>query len=1022
HRQQQQHPYQHPHQPQHQHQHQHQPPRHPDHRLQRTKEYDPFTTTFTGNNHQQSPTTALDALLRDTKVVQELRLIARKLVQKQRNTEDGSPSLFVILPTTLSQGHFGPVFSAGELGQEYQLYFLCDYDDTVDNPLLLHLCEHSGSTHIGDTSLTGTATVTATTSTTTTTTTSPLSNSTSAPKAVPAGYVLSDPEEFLSSFRIPMLSLLCALLDNDQASPLTLGTVASDPTLYQRCQIAIHMLASHSIEDLEDFRDRPLEADTTEYDSFPLLRPSDFFWDSSWSAGVVAEDSDMIVDNDLSASDTSLQSGQHLDHPQQPQQQEGLHQHDQEQRQMIVLGGLHPMSTSSGSILWLCPQHNEIRCKSASAAVLLNFIKLHHGECIAAEKAIEIQMTNRKLAQELYDLIYIYPCVLKLKISLAWPDLNEDDLWRLCEVVHGCKVRDLTVDCGNGEVYPDMAVESKSTIPGESHVEQISQEQWTEKQHRQPYSMDMTGSSSGLSFKPLLAMIFRPGLVSFTVENFMGYIPPLEATLSSPQTLHHGYNNNNNNTGSNNVPFSLAEFRHSTSSSGTTIVSIPPTNGLKKCSFRHWPQKPDLTRISTLVGASPNLTELEMECESIEAAMDELERVTDGFQTMTFLRLSETPRESIEITFGSSDEKEHYEQGGDDYYYNNRHPPLHKPRIKRVQRSTVRMPSNLVQSPCGLDTLIIGRCLELWRHSELMRHIVSNNVRTLCNIELKCRTDHLVDLWRIMAHNPEGRFRIRLNDTVCSLMSWDRHQPKYTTLVAHSYYPDEMGHRQLLRSLMGIAKILVISPRFVEMERLKRICNHLEHDGLLTGTTDVAGSTGGFEHLVIFLTLKTAEDPQFVEMWRPVCSLQGLRIFTLRVYASSFKSGAWLLGIWNTMTGMELESEYGDWMTEVTTQKRHPFKSSRNLRDTTVQEMDTQVQHFQSATMSIPSSAGGTERGARSRTGKLTLSSENIHETNATGQAPVGTASRLVLPLSFTLAATVHSRTPIVYILTHELM
>ncbi|KAG0016315.1 hypothetical protein BGZ81_011299 [Podila clonocystis] len=871
-------------------------------------------------------------LVKDPKIVQELRLIARKLVQKQRNTEDSAPTLFIILPTLPAHIHSSSSKEsdpAGLTAHEYRLYFLCDYGDTVDTPLQLHLFDHTGNDHHNHHQR--------------------AASSSSSLHSPASGYVLRDLEEFLSVFQIPMLSLLRALLDNRQESTAVPGTVASDPTLYGRCQAAIQLLASYSVDELKDIRKRPLEADTTDYDSYPPVQPSDFahlppHWDP------------------------------HMDD----------NEHDGPQAQFpTALGGLYQVSSATGSILWVCPSHNEFICEGAAEHELHKFVELHRGDCLPTERAVEIQFTKREDAQHFYILLCKYQCVLKLKISLGWPHLEEEDLWQLCYVVHGTKIRDLTVDCCNGDDVEEVVFMSKPMIPIEEATELQQQQRQREQEERRQLAMDTTGSSSGLNFKPLLGMIFRQGLVAFTVENFLGYIPQLY--FEQPATP------NSNINGNTNIPFSLTEFHKS-----FDVVQIPNTNHLKKCALRHWPQKPNLASVCILAQTSPNLTELEMECDSIETTFIHLCQATDTFRTLTFLRLSENPRESAEITLGHS---------GDDHDHDLR------PKFKRIQRTTSRMPSETIQSICGLETLVITQCLELWDKPEVVHNIVHNNATTLCNVELSCRTDKLVDVWHMLARNREGKFRIRLNDTVCSLMSWDRHQPRYTALVVHSY-KEEMGHRRLFQNLRGIATTLCVSPRFVEMRRLKLMCEHLVRDGL---------PADGFDNLVVFLSPKTAETVEFVKAWRPVVgSLQGLRRFTMRVYASTFKGGAWLLKLWNAVTGMGLEPEYGQWIERTTEDLSHPFSKSVQVLDNGT--VVPQVSHFQPME-ATDLSWESTVWSSRRRAGRLSLSSENIHETNATGKAPMHPTSnrRVISTSSFAPSAATMSKTPIVYVLTHEI-
>ncbi|KAG0089696.1 hypothetical protein BGZ93_008328 [Podila epicladia] len=854
---------------------------------------------------------------------------------KQRNTEDSAPTLFVILPTLPAHTHSSSSSSpssskesdpTGLTAHKYRLYFLCDYGDSVNNPLQLHLCDHTGNNHHNHKQHPASGAVTA------------------------SGYILRDLEEFLSVFKIPMLSLLRALLDNRQESTAVPGTVASDPTLYDHCQVAIQLLASYSVDELKDIRKRPLEADTTDYDSYPPIQSSDFthlapHWDLHKEGNVYGV----------------------------PQAQVP-----------ISLGGLYQVSSSTGSILWVCPSHNEFICKSAAEHELHKFLELHRGDCLPTERAVEIQFTKREDAQHFYDLLCKYQCVLKLKISLGWPHLQEEDLWRLCDVVHRTKIRDLTVDCCSGEEVEEVVFMSKPMIPTEEATKQKQQQRQREREQRLQLAMDTTGSSSGLNFKPLLGMIFRQGLVSLTVENFLGYIPQLYFEQPSVTP-------NSNISGNTNIPFSLTEFQQP-----SDIVRIPYTNHLKKCALRHWTQKPNLASVCILAQTSPNLTELEMECDSIETTFAHLYQATDTFRTVTFLRLSENPRESVEITLGRSGD--HHNRGS-------------RPTFKRIQRTTSRVPSETIQSVCGLESLVVTQCLELWNKPEVVHNIMHNNAKTLCNVELSCRTDKLVDVWHMLARSSEGKFRIRLNDTVCSLMSWDRHQPRYTALVVHSY-KEEMGHRQLFQSLRGIAATLCVSPRFVDMGRLQLMCEHLVRDGL---------PADGFDNLVVFLTPKTVETVVFVQAWRSVVgSLQELRYFTMRVYASTFKGGAWLLKLWNAVTGMGLEPEYGQWIEQTTAEHNHPFSKSLQVLDS--ETVVPQVSYFQ-PTRAVDPSLESIEKPSRRRTGRLNLSSENIHETNATGKAPMHPTSNgnVVSTSSFAPSAATLSKTPIVYVLTHEI-
>ncbi|KAF9947287.1 hypothetical protein BGZ72_010726 [Mortierella alpina] len=857
----------------------------------------PSATAATSRRIRASPM----LLLNDRNVDQELKLIARKLVKKQRSDEGSASglSLFIILPVeTSSHDIFGNhPFGGSRLNsnsnsnshtnnnnhtthrglyaaaqQEFRLYFLCDYGGREDTSPKLHICDYNNNAPQlwgdvdmevdgGDSSGLGPQQHPP-----------PQQSRHLHHHAQPEqGHALRDLDDFLLAHAIPMLSLLRAVQDNmDAHMP---GTAASDPLLAGRIRSAIRFLAAGVHEELIEFQESPSpsEEECDEYES--CLLEGDFL--ESTIMGTTTPAVAGTVDNHRngrSSSSSSLVG--------------------------IASGGgalcqmSNPMMLGDG-ILWMCRAHNEMYCKAPAADRLRQFIKSRGGDCIPMEKSAEIQLYTREDADEFYSMVCEYQCVMKLKISLAWPGgVTEEDLWRLCEVVHGSVLRELTLDC-NADPAGAQDQQGGATTP-----------------------VPKPG------FRPLLGILCRIGFVSLTVENHAGDIFPGGIPVQIRGKLEE---------------FSLQAFRDS----GESLVVVPENLSLKKLTFRNWLHYPDRDGFASVFKCCPNLQEVEIETEAFDKMFVALQVATNNtLGKLSFLRVMQSYREQGAVSFSRL-------EGGE-------------PAMLRVQRRTARMMSPFLARFAGLENFSSLACIQMWEHTKLLHDVIHNNIPTLESMEFACRTDFLPAMWSFLVQELDQAqqnlaaneaaldaeleeeeeedhedgdesemiqqkkpVRLRLMDERCmnGLESVCPQQVDETSLVMRTY---DATFRPYLKTLGQFATTLSFEQEFVSAEELSLLAQHVAEDGIF------------FHNLVWHLSPQVLHDLPFLKTLHALVHHPEVQQFTIRIDNGGADPSevqmSTLLQSWNDLTGMSLDRlGCGRWMQECAAQLDHPFREKVQL-------------------------------------------------------------------------------------------
>ncbi|CAO3572346.1 unnamed protein product [Mortierella alpina] len=899
----------------------------------------PTATTMSNKKIRASPM----LLLNDRNVDRELKLIAQKLVKKQRSDE-GSASglcLFVILPVATSRNdifgshpfggsrighsnnnnnsngnhhHNRGLYAAAE--QEFRLYFLCDYGGREDPSPKLHICDYNNNNSApqpwGDVDMEVDGE------------NEPQQQQHQQQQEQPPqqshhhhaqpehGHALRDLDDFLLTHAIPMLSLLRAVQDNmDVHMP---GTAASDPLLAGRIRSAIRFLAAGVHEELIEFQESPSpsEEECDEYES--CLLEGDFL-ESTTAAAAAAAAVHPDIHNSSNSSLVGIASG----------------------------GGAlcqmsNPMMLGDG-ILWMCRAHNEMYCKAPAANRLRLFIKSRGGDCIPMEKSAEIQLYTREDADEFYSMVCEYQCVMKLKISLAWPGgVTEEDLWRLCEVVHASTLRELTLDCN---VDPAGAQEEEG-------------------------ASNTTTTVPKPGFKPLLGILCRIGFVSLTVENHAGDIFPGGIPVQIRGKVE---------------DFSLQAFRDS----GETTVVVPENISLKKLTFRNWLHFPDREGFASVFKCCPNLLEIETETEVFDKMLVALQVATNNtLGKLAFLHLMQSYREQGAVSLSRL-------EGGE-------------PAVLRVQRRTVRMMSPFYTRLVGLENFSSLACIQMWDHTDQVRALVHNNISTLESLEFACRTDYVPAMWSFLVHeldqaqrhlavneaaatdaasdtefdeddeeteeheDEEGMnrqkeaVRLRLMDErgMNGLESVCPQQVDQTSLVMRTY---TATFRPYLKTLGQFATTLCFEQEFISAEEMSLLVQHVKEDGLF------------FHNLAWHLSPQVLHDLAFLRALHTLVHHPEVQQFTIRIDNNGADPSevqmSMLLQSWNDLTGMSLDRlGCGRWMQECAAQLEHPFKEKVQLPNGGGELMfasENMVEIGATASTMCPSFAGsaGGRRGPR---------------------------------------------------------
>ncbi|KAF9935657.1 hypothetical protein BGZ65_003174, partial [Modicella reniformis] len=459
--------------------------------------------------------------------------------------------------------------------------------------------------------------------------------------------------------------------------------------LQRRIDIAIrYLLRYFSLSDLDCILQTPLDStDVQDYDELfsPNLRVEDF------------ADSDM-----LRIAATTIDDGRILG----PLSQCNI---------TIKVGPGSTADTSEtagtvdvGLVQWLCQDHFRKHCMEEAREKLKGVIYKNNGHCVEHERSAEIHFKTRERAQEFYALVKQYRCIVKLKIHLGWKDLDENDLWELAEVLTVGNVGDATLDCcceGEEEVGEE-----------EDEEEEVLRTISILQQHQRIMQQQPTTS---ISFKPLLGLMFSPSLVSFTLENLSGIMPALSASSF---------------TSSVDGTFSLQAYREATE------IVLPTSNSLRVLTISRCGPEARAHRLLELFHHSPNLNEIQIDCELIDTALPMISEFTNDYDKITFLRLTESPWENADLYFGKPTVK-------------NPNIPALQTFIQAINRKTLRPPS-LNLRVCGVMENVTTCCfLNLWeKHQVTLSTLLANNLGAV-SMEFMCETPYIDRLWRfVIAH------------------------------------------------------------------------------------------------------------------------------------------------------------------------------------------------------------------------------------------------------------------------------
>ncbi|KAF9128563.1 hypothetical protein BGW39_004950 [Mortierella sp. 14UC] len=640
--------------------------------------------------------------------------------------------------------------------------------------------------------------------------------------------------------------------------------------------------------------------------------------------------------------------------------------------------------TYTGIVQWLCPAH--IHCPAATWDTLRSLCHPDPTDttttsedcCIETDRAIEVSFKQRVHAQRFYNVLRTVKCVIRLKIHLEWDDLTNQDLAEFATTVWEARLSDVTLDCcccPEGGPEGAAAADGSSTTPqtaGRSGSGVASAAATGTSSSRRQHQLDPASSTSssrhhehhhlqhrrhGLSFAPLLGILYGPFLVSFTLENFAGQFPTLRDS-------NFGLDNLQQENMFQHYQEQLFDLNNQLR---TDIhLHLPRTNSLHVLVFSRCSKTAHARELRSLLLHSPNLTELQIECDNIDSVLPLVADSTRQFKRMLFLKLSESSWESVEITFhrlavnsGSdmdvdedvdedSIEMEQEHQDSDSSVVNlilqqsqqesqagaggrpsssSNFPIINEVQmalynsykrwqhISGLNRKTRRPPCPILQLCGAIENLTTYCYLRLWEeHQEAFGRLLEHNPK-LQVLELMCETPSIPHLWRFVVEryaaaqnkqSPQQRrfLRLRINDEDCSLMAITGN---INVLVLHSYSLDRRErHRELLKSIGDITPALCIGSNFQDANQMELLSGHLQDDGLaFSNVTWVLG--------------RRIPSEKFLEHMRRIvatASQRGqLEWFTIRVYAPLLKVPD-LIRLWNAIVAEAPlnEIEHGTWI------------------------------------------------------------------------------------------------------------
>lgn len=661
---------------------------------------------------------------------------------------------------------------------------------------------------------------------------------------------------------------------------------------------------------------------------------------------------------------------------------------------------IHTTTTATtapiGVVQWLCPDH--IDCPAYTWNSFRNLCQPDPTDtttannvdcCIETDRAIEVSFRQREHAQRFYSALRSTKCVVKLRIHLEWEDLSNQDLAEFATAVWEANLSDITLDCcccpeggPDASAGPMSATSTTTTATtlttgrSGSGVASAAATGTRNMSHRQSQHDPSSSISSsrhhehhhlqhhrhGLSFLPLLGILYSPFLVSFTLENFAGQLPPLrDDNFDVHDVQEYSFDD-----------YQQQLFDTNYQPRTDTQLRLPYTNSLHVLVFSRCSRTAYAREVTSLLLHSPNLTELQIECDNIDSVLPMVADATRQFRQVLFLKLSESSWENVEITFHrlpvklTSDDMDVDESQGEDragmeqqqlesdpklvslieqeqqQQQQQRESQARKrarpssaspfPAINDVQmrlynsyknwqhiselaRKTRRPPCPILQMCGAIENLTTYCYLRLWEeHQEAFGRLLDHNPR-LQGLELMCETPSIPHLWRFLVArhaasqssrppNERSFLKLRINDEDCSLMAVTRN---INALVFQAYSSNHQErHRELLRSVGDITPVLCFGSNFQDTNQMELLKEHLEIDGLMfTNVTWVLGrripSDAFLKHLRQILTTASQRDQ--------------LEWFTIRVYAPLLKVPE-LIRLWNAIVAEAPlnEAVHGTWI------------------------------------------------------------------------------------------------------------
>ncbi|KAF9108121.1 hypothetical protein BGX29_002999, partial [Mortierella sp. GBA35] len=657
-----------------------------------------------------------------------------------------------------------------------------------------------------------------------------------------------------------------------------------------------------------------------------------------------------------------------------------------------------PTTITTSHVQWLCPEH--IHCLPSTWDNLRSLCHpnpadaMDAGEdcCVETDRAIEVSFKDRVHAKRFYEALRSAQCVVKLRIHLEWDDLSNQDLVDLARAVWEGNLSDVTLDCcccpeGGPDGTSDDVMSSTTTMGRSASGIALAAATGTTRANssrRQDQQGPLSSSSlsrhheyhciqhyrHGLSFAPLLGILYSPFLVSLTLENFDGQFPALDnSNFDVDDIQEHTFEEY------------MQQLLGPDGRLRTDIqLHLPSTNSLYNLVLSRCSRTAFARELGPLLFHSPDLAELQIECDHIDSVLPAIADATRQFRRLLFLKLSESSWESVEITFhklparsssdmdldeevsgssGSSSIEQQQHEHSDpmvvDLIRQQEHQqrqqqlgrvqdsqpggviPISLPPITPVQmnlftsyqswrhirglnRKTRRPPCPILQLCGAVENLATYCYLRLWEDErEALGRLLEYNPK-LQSLELMCETESIVPLWRFLTERDDAFWKERASQ------ARSRRQPPPQRPFLRLRINDEdcslmvvsrnisilvlqsysVHHQEILKSLVDITPAFCIGSSFLEADQIKLLRGHLEADGLL------------FSNMTWVLGRQVPSD-EFLEHMEAILSTAygrgQLERFTIRVYAPLLKIPL-LIRLWNAVVAETplTEAVHGAWI------------------------------------------------------------------------------------------------------------